>query len=233
MSQSRLSASILVVDDEVHVLEALRAILEAQGYLVRAVTSGSVALEAIASERPDVVVLDLAMPDMDGVQVARQLREWSDVPILVLSARTDELQKVQALDAGADDYVTKPFGRHELLARVRAAVRRGQAPRVAGPVVRAGDLEIDLIRRRVSRSGREVHLTPTEFAVLRVLATSGDRVLTHNYLLAAALGPGYEGAEGSLRTYIKQLRRKLEHDPSRPRLVVTEPGVGYRFRTDD
>jgi two-component system KDP operon response regulator KdpE len=225
-------AKILVVDDEPHVLEALRVLLEGQGYRVRTAQSGPVALDAIAAETPDLVLLDLAMPEMSGVEVSRRLRSWSRVPIVVLSARTDELQKVEALDAGADDYVTKPFSMHELLARLRATLRREQARSADHPILRVEDLEIDLVRRRVSRSGREVHLTPSEYAVLRVLVTNAGRVLTHHYLLESALGPAYVDAHENLRTHIKQLRRKIEQDSSRPRLIVTEPGVGYRFRVD-
>jgi two-component system KDP operon response regulator KdpE len=230
MTQDSPAASIVVVDDEPNVLDALRVLLESEGYRVRAARSGPFALDAIAAEMPDLVLLDLAMPEMNGVEVSRRLRSWSRVPILVLSAWTDELQKVQALDAGADDYITKPFSTYELLARIRATLRREQARGAEEPALRVGDLDIDFVHRRVSRSGNEVHLTPSEFAVLRVLVTNADRVLTHNYLLEASLGPAYADANENLRTHIKRLRRKLEHDASRPQLIVTEPGVGYRFR---
>jgi two-component system, OmpR family, KDP operon response regulator KdpE len=224
--------SILMVDDDPHVLRSLRAALESHGYRVRSAPNGAIALESCAAERPDVVLLDLALPGLDGVEVCRRLRSWSRVPILVLSARVHEVQKVQALDAGADDYVTKPFGTEELLARIRAALRRDQARRDEEPIIHAGGLVIDLLARRVTVDDREVHLTPTEYELLRVLATNPDRVLTHGYLLRTALGSGYEDALDNLRTFIAQLRRKLEREPSRPRWIVTEPAVGYRFRPD-
>jgi two-component system, OmpR family, KDP operon response regulator KdpE len=224
--------NILVVDDDPNVLRSLRAALESHGYRVRSATNGPTALEACAAERPDVVLLDLGLPGLDGVDVCRRLRSWSRVPILVLSARVHEAQKVQALDAGADDYVTKPFGTEELLARIRAALRRDQALLDEEPVIRAGGLVVDLLARRVTVDDKEVHLTPTEFELLRVLATNPDRVLTHGYLLRTALGSGYEDALDNLRTFIAQLRRKLEREPSRPRWIVTEPAVGYRFKPD-
>ena len=224
--------TILTVDDDPHVLRSLRAALESHGYEVRAAPSGASALEECASQRPDVVLLDLAMPGLDGVEVCRRLRSWSQIPILVLSARVQEAEKVRALDAGADDYVTKPFGTEELLARIRAALRREQARREEDPIIRSGALTIDLLARRVEVDGQEVHLTPTEYELLRVLASNSDRVLTHRHLLRSALGPEYEDALENLRTFIAQLRRKIEPQPSRPRWIVTEPGVGYRFRPD-
>ena len=224
--------NVLMVDDDPHVLRSLRAALESHGYRVRSAVNGPTALEACAAERPDVVLLDLALPGLDGVDVCRRLRNWSRVPILVISARVHESQKVQALDAGADDYLTKPFGTEELLARIRAALRRDQARRDEEPVIQAGDMVIDLVARRVTVEGREVHLTPTEYELLRVLATNPDRVLTHTYLLRTALGSGYEDALDNLRTFIAQLRRKLEREPSRPRWIVTEPAVGYRFKPE-
>ena len=224
--------TILTVDDDPHVLRSLRAALESHGYQVRAAPSGQSALEACASERPDVVLLDLAMPGLDGVEVCRRLRSFSQIPILVLSARVQEGEKVRALDAGADDYVTKPFGTDELLARIRAALRREQARRDEELIIHAGHLTVDLLARRVEVDGRQVHLTPTEYELLRVLVANPDRVLTHGQLLRTALGPGYEDALENLRTFIAQLRRKIEPQPSRPRWIVTEPGVGYRFRPD-
>jgi two-component system KDP operon response regulator KdpE len=224
--------TILTVDDDPHVVRSLRAALESHGYEVRAAASGASALEACATQRPDVVLLDLAMPGLDGVDVCRRLRSWSQIPILVLSARVQEAEKVRALDAGADDYVTKPFGTEELLARIRAALRREQARRDEDPIIRAGSMSINLLARRVEVDGQEVHLTPTEYELLRVLASNSDRVLTHRHLLRAALGPEYEDALENLRTFIAQLRRKIEPQPSRPRWIVTEPGVGYRFRPD-
>jgi len=224
--------AVLVVDDEPHVLEALRALLEGRGYAVRTARNGGLALEAVSTARPDVVLLDLAMPGLDGVEVCRRLRASGRVPIVVLSARTEERQKVQALDAGADDYVTKPFPTEELLARLRAALRREQARLADEPVIRAGGLTIDQPARRVTVGGAEVHLTPTEYDLLRVLASNPDRVLTHRYLLTTVMGPGYVDALDNLRTFIAQLRRKIERDPSRPRRIATEPGIGYRFRPD-
>jgi two-component system, OmpR family, KDP operon response regulator KdpE len=224
--------SILVVDDEPQVLRSLRAALESHGYRVRSASTGPNALEECAAERPDVVLLDLALPGLDGVEVCRRLRSWSRVPIVVLSARVHESEKVLALDAGADDYVTKPFGTEELLARIRAALRREQVRRDEAPTIHSGGLFIDLLARRVTVDGHEVHLTPTEYELLRVLASNADRVLTHGYLLRTALGPGYEDALDNLRTFIAQLRRKLEREPSRPRWIVTEPAVGYRFRLE-
>ena len=228
--RSESAPSILMVDDDPHVVRSLRAALESHGYRVRAATNGPTALDECVAQRPDVVLLDLGLSGMDGVEVCRRLRNWSRVPIVVLSARVLESQKVQALDAGADDYVTKPFGTEELLARIRAALRRDQARRDDEPVIRADGLVIDLLARRVMVDGREVHLTPTEYELLRVLATNPDRVLTHGYLLRTALGAGYEDALDNLRTFIAQLRRKLEREPSRPRWILTEPAVGYRFR---
>ena len=224
--------SVLVVDDEPRVLDALRAVLEGRGYAVRTARNGRLALEAISDARPDVVLLDLAMPGLDGVEVCRRLRAWSQIPIVVLSARTEERQKVEALDAGADDYVTKPFGTEELLARLRAALRRERARLADEPVIRAGGLTIDQPARRVSVDGAEVHLTRTEYDLLRLLASNPDRVLTHRYLLTTVMGPGYGDALDNLRTFVAQLRRKIEREPGRPRRVVTEPGIGYRFRPD-
>lgn len=229
MSESA-SPTILVVDDDPHILLALRVALQARGYLVRTAPNGPSALAAAEAERPDVLVVDLAMPRMDGVEVIERLRVWTRAPIIVLSAHTDEANKVRALDAGADDYVDKPFGNEELLARIRAALRREQARRPEAPVLRAGDLEIDLTTRRVTLAGAEVHLTPREYALLRELAANADRVLTHNHLLRAIFGPGYEDADANLRVFIGQLRRKIERDPAHPAIVVTEAGVGYRLR---
>jgi two-component system KDP operon response regulator KdpE len=183
----------------------------------------------VATERPDLVLLDLAMPGMDGVEVSRRLRGWTRIPILVVSARTDEDMKVAALENGADDYVTKPFSSRELRARIHANLRREQARHDEPPVIQAGNLVVDLAARRVTVDGVDVHLTPTEYELLRLLVTNPDRVLTHRLLLRSTLGPAYEDSIESLRTFIKQLRRKVEPDPARPRLIVNELGVGYRF----
>ena len=221
-----------MVDDEPHVLEALSTILEGRGYRVRVAPNGAMALDEIAIERPDVVLLDLAMPGLDGVEVCRRVRSYSRVPILVLSALSDEPRKVRALDVGADDYVTKPFGVEELLARIRAAIRRGQAQRDDAAVLQLSGIEIDQIAHRVLVDGNEVHLTPTQYELLRFFANNPDRVLTQRAILVGVFGPPYEDAVDNLRTFVAQLRRKVEHDPARPQRIVTEPGLGYRFRSD-
>ncbi|MBV9131694.1 MAG: response regulator transcription factor [Chloroflexi bacterium] len=223
---------ILIVDDEPAVLDALRALVGGWGFAVSTAGSGSGALEMAAREHPDLVILDLAMPGLDGIEVCRRLREWSRAPIVVLSARGEEPLKVAALEAGADDYVTKPFGPDELHARIRASLRREQSRRNEPPVVTAGDLVVDLAARRITVRGNEIHLTRAEYELLRVLVTNPDRVLTHAVLLRSVMGPAYEDALESLRTYVKQLRRKIEPDATRPRLIVNEPGVGYRFVPD-
>jgi len=222
-------ARILIVDDEPAVREALRALVGGWGFEVHTAGSGLEALDAVARERPDLVLLDLAMPRMDCIEVCRRVRDWSRVPILVVSARGDDAHKVAALENGADDYVTKPFSATELRARIRATLRREQARAEDEPVVIARQLVVDLAARRVLVRGTETHLTRAEYELLRVLVTNPDRVLTHGFLLRSILGPGYEDALENLRTYIKQLRRKVEQDPGRPRLIVNEPGVGYRF----
>jgi two-component system, OmpR family, KDP operon response regulator KdpE len=224
--------SILAVDDEPQLLEALSSILEPRGYRLRTAPNGPMALDAITAERPDVVLLDLAMAGMDGVEVCRRLRSFSRVPILVLSALTDEHQKVKALDAGADDYITKPFGVEELLARVRAALRRGQAQHDDEAVIRVGGIQVDQIAHRVLVDDVEVHLTPTQYELLRIFVNNPDRVLTQRTLLVMTLGPAYEDAVDNLRTFVNQLRRKVELDPGRPQRIVTEPGLGYRFRSE-
>ena len=225
-------ASILVVDDEPSVLRSVCALLEGHGYAVRTATTGTEALQLAAELRPAAVLLDLSMPGMGGVELCERLRSWSHVPVIVLSALSEEADKIRALDAGADDYVTKPFAAGELLARLRAALRREELRREEAPVVRAGDLVVDLSARVVTRRGVEVRLTPTEFALLRELVTNPDRVLTQTHLLRTAFGPGYEKSTANLRLFVAQVRRKIEPDPERPRLIVTEPGVGYRFRAD-
>ena len=226
------AATILVVEDEPEIRRFLRSSLASEGY--RVVESANARRGAIdaGTHKPDLAIVDLGLPDFDGKEVIRQIRAWSPMPIVVLSARAQESAKIQALDAGADDYITKPFGTEELLARIRAALRRDQARRDEEPVIRADGLVIDLLARRVTVDEKEVHLTPTEYELLRVLATNPDRVLTHGYLLRTALGSGYEDALDNLRTFIAQLRRKLERQPSRPRWILTEPAVGYRFRPE-
>jgi two-component system KDP operon response regulator KdpE len=221
---------ILVVDDEAPIRRALHSALTAHGYTVTTAENGATALETIATWAPDAIVLDLVMPGIDGLEVLRETRTWSSVPVIVLSARGEESDKVMALDQGADDYLTKPFGMAELLARLRVMLRRARVG--AQEVISAGDVTIDLRRYLVLRAGREVHLTPTEFDLLRVLASEAGKVLTHRQLLERVWG-GY-AAENSqqLRVYVNYLRRKLEDDASHPRLIVTEPGVGYRLRAE-
>jgi two-component system KDP operon response regulator KdpE len=224
---------VLVVDDEPQIRRSLRVALRANGYEVEEAATGEAALEQAAMRPPALVILDLSLPDLGGVEVCRRLREWTQLPVIILSANGEDEAKVRALDEGADDYVTKPFSVPELLARMRVAVRRAARETDAPPVViRAGDVEIDLSRRLVTRSGEEVHLTPTEYGVLRHLAEHAGRVVTHGQLLRSVMGPGYEDAVGSLRVYVASLRKKLETDVAQPRIITTEPGVGYRFRSD-
>lgn len=222
---------VLVVDDEPQIRRALRVALTGHGYQVEIADDGEQALIALASRVPDVVVLDLVMPGIDGFEILRQTRTWSQVPIIVLSARGQERDKVRALDLGADDYLTKPFGMNELLARVRVALRRGGPP--SDPILVAGNITIDIGRHVITRHGEEIRLTPTEFDLLRVLVTNADKTLTHRQLLERVWGAYASQNSQQLRVYINYLRRKLEDDPSRPVLLVTEPGVGYRLRTDD
>jgi two-component system KDP operon response regulator KdpE len=221
---------VLVVDDEPQVLRGLTAALEAAGYEVGGAGTAAGALEAAALRPPDAVVLDLRLPDGSGVDVCRRLREWSQVPVVVVSAIDEEEEKIAALDAGADDYVTKPYAVGELLARLRAALRRGAAPTGEPPAVRFGDVQVDLARREVTRAGAPVHLTPHEYGLLAELSRHPGRVLTHRALLSAVWGPEYGAETHYLRVYMANLRRKLEEDPARPRHLVTETGVGYRLR---
>jgi len=219
---------VLVVDDEPQILRALSINLRARGYEVHGADSGATALRVAAAHPPDIVILDLGLPDMDGVEVIGGLRGWTAVPILVLSGRTDSSDKVSALDAGADDYVTKPFGMDELLARLRAMARRGVVT-PEQPSVQVGAVTVDLAARRVSRDGADIRLTPTEWHLLEVLLRHPGKLLSQRQLLTEVWGPGYETAQGNLRLYMAQLRRKLEDEPSRPRHLLTEPGMGYRF----
>jgi two-component system KDP operon response regulator KdpE len=221
---------VLVVDDEPQVLRGITAALRAAGYEVSGAESAAAALEAAALRPPDAVVLDLRLPDGSGVEVCRRLREWSQAPVVVVSAVDEEEEKIAALDAGADDYITKPYAVGELLARLRAALRRAAAPAGEPPAVRFGDVEVDLARREVARAGEPVHLTPREYRLLGELARHPGRVLTHRALLSAVWGPEYGSETHYLRVYMANLRRKLEDDPARPRHLVTETGVGYRLR---
>jgi two-component system, OmpR family, KDP operon response regulator KdpE len=222
---------VLVIDDEAPILHALRINLVARQYEVSTAADGTSGLAAMARDRPDVLILDLGLPDMDGTEVIKGVRGWTATPIIVLSAWGQESQKVAALDAGADDYVTKPFGMDELLARLRAAVRRA-APAPAEPVVRTRDFTVDLSEKRVTRAGdgTDVRLTPTEWQLLEVLARHPDRLVTQRQLLNEVWGPGYLTEASYLRVYVANLRRKLEPSPSHPRSLLTEPGMGYRFR---
>ncbi|NEA44771.1 response regulator [Streptomyces sp. SID10815] len=223
---------VLVVDDEPQIVRALVINLKARKYEVDAAGDGRTALDLAASRHPDVVVLDLGLPDMDGVEVIRGLRGWTRVPILVLSARHSSDEKVEALDAGADDYVTKPFGMDELLARLRAAVRRAE-PVGAGDdevtTVETEQFTVDLAAKKVNRGGKDVRLTPTEWHLLEVLVRNTGRLVSQKQLLQEVWGPSYGTETNYLRVYMAQLRRKLEADPSHPRHFVTEPGMGYRF----
>jgi two-component system, OmpR family, KDP operon response regulator KdpE len=220
---------VLVVDDEPQIRRALGINLKARGYDVELAESGERALELAARTHPDVVVLDLGLPGIDGIEVIRGLRGWSAIPIIVLSVREGETDKVAALDAGADDYVTKPFGMDELLARLRAALRRA-APGIDEPVVATDDFTVDLSAKRVTRAGGEdVRLTPTEWQILEVLVRHRGRLVSGRRLLQDVWGPSYGTETNYLRVYMAQLRRKLEADPARPRHLLTEPGMGYRF----
>jgi two-component system KDP operon response regulator KdpE len=220
---------VLVVDDEPEILRTLRLVLTGNGYEAVTAESGEEALAEVAQRLPDVIVLDLMLPGIDGLEVLRRVRERSTVPVIVLSARGEELTKVQALDEGADDYIAKPFGAKELLARVRVALRHA-AGALNAPTVQFGDLRIDFERRTVSRAGHDVALTPKENAVLMYLVANTGRVLTHRAILREVWGPEYAGEMQYLRNVIASLRRKLERDPAHPDYLVTEPGSGYRFR---
>ncbi len=224
---------ILVVDDEPQIRRAVRSGLSAQGYQVLLAADGEEALDMAASRPVDLVVLDLGLPDMDGLEVCRQLREWSSVPIIVLSVRAGEHDKVGALDEGADDYLTKPFGMEELLARIRANVRRARAAPHEEPVFTTGSLTLDMARHVVTLAGQEVKLTRMEYDVLRYLALNAGRVITHRAILRAVWGEEYEDETQYLRVHIGRLRRKLEPDPARPQYIITEPGVGYRLRANE
>jgi two-component system, OmpR family, KDP operon response regulator KdpE len=223
-----VTARVLVVDDERQILRALRVLLGGAGFEVSTAETAQDALDKLAVRPPDAAILDLILPDGNGVDIARSIREWSEMPIIVLSAVGDEAEKVRALEAGADDYVTKPFGPDELIARLRAALRRTSAA-PAEPVVRAEGLELDLAAHRVTVGGNEVHLTPTEFDLLRVLMTGRGRLLTHRALLREVWGPAYEDDTQVLRVHIANLRRKIEPERGSPSHILTDPGIGYRF----
>ncbi|HEU5103936.1 MAG TPA: response regulator transcription factor [Roseiflexaceae bacterium] len=220
---------IVVIDDDLSIRRLLRSSLRERGYQVSVVATGQEGLDLIAGDPAAVVILDLGLPDMEGLDVCRQLRSWTQVPILVLSARDQEMQKVQALDLGADDYLTKPFSTHELLARIRVALRHSERREAALAQLAFGDLRIDLARRRVTQAEQDVRLTPKEYDLLIALATQPGRVLTHSWLLQHIWGPGYEEHIQNLHVFISQLRRKIEPSPAKPQYILTEPGIGYRF----
>ena len=222
-------ANVLVVDDELQIVRGLKVVLRNAGFAVQTASSKEEALDSVSVRPPDVMVLDLILPDGSGVEVCEQVRTWSTLPIIVLSAVGDEREKVRALDAGADDYITRPFGSEELTARLRALLRRASDAGDA-PIVAIGELELDLAGRVVRRDGEEVHLTPIEFDLLKVLAQHRGKLVTHRKLLQEVWGPGYEDELHYLRVHFAHLRQKLERDPSRPRYLVTDPGVGYRLR---
>jgi len=222
---------VLVVDDEPQIVRALKVILRSAGYATEAAVSKQEALNAVSVRPPDAMVLDLVLPDGSGVDVCADVRRWSSLPIIVLSAVGDEREKVRALDAGADDYITKPFGTDELLARLRAVLRR-VADDGGEPSVTIGDLTVDLASHAVTMGGEEIHLTPIEFDLLRALTQHRGRLVTHRQLLHEVWGPGYENETHYLRVHVAHIRSKLEPEPSRPRYVITEPGIGYRLRDE-
>lgn len=220
----------LVVDDEPAVRRFLKASLQTRGYQITEAQNGEEAIAMVATTRPDIILLDLGLPDLDGVEVTRVLREWCNIPIVILSVRDQESEKVAALDAGADDYLTKPFGTNELLARLRASLRRVQQ-NPDEPVLRSGGLKIDLSLRQVTLDGVSIQLTPTEYDILRVLARQGGKVLTHKHLMREVWGHVDHDLH-TLRVNVSNLRRKIEPDPSHPQFLITEPGVGYRFQVN-
>jgi two-component system KDP operon response regulator KdpE len=227
MSEAR--QRVLVVDDETSIRRYLRAALGAQGFAIYEASNGQEAINAVISDHPDIIILDLGLPDFDGIEVTRRLREWSQTPIIILSVREAENDKIAALDAGADDYLTKPFSTGELMARMRVAIRRTAAT-PDEPVLQVDDLKMDLSRRLVSVGQNPISLTPTEYEILRLLLQNAGKVLTHRQLLRQVWGAAYENEMHILRVNISNLRRKIEPDPSRPHYLLTEPGVGYRIR---
>lgn len=224
--------SVLVVDDEAAILRFLKPALEANDYDMDSAGTVAEAVKRIAGRPPDVVLLDLGLPDGDGKDVIRRVREWSDVPIIVLSAREREAEKIESLDLGADDYVNKPFNIGELMARMRAALRHRMQRKAEVPVLRVGDLEVDAVRHRVTRAGAELKLTPKEFELLSFLARHAGRVLTHKQILSAIWGPAHTEDTQYLRVYIGQLRQKIEERPNEPVIILTEPGIGYRVAAE-
>lgn len=222
--------TVLVIEDEPHIRRVLQSVLVSEGYRVFEAETGARALIEAGTRKPDLLIVDLGLPDLDGTEVVRSVRQWSEVPILILSARGEETEKIVALDGGADDYLTKPFGVGELLARVRALTRRRLRGGDAVPVMAFGDVQVDLVRRAVSRAGEPVHLTRIEFRLLAVLVANPGKVLTHQHLMREVWGPGQAENSHYLRIYVSRLRQKLEPDPTEPAYLLTETGVGYRFQ---
>jgi two-component system KDP operon response regulator KdpE len=220
--------SILVIDDEAQMRRLLQISLEAAGYRVHAASSGKEGLQQVAMTRPEIVILDLGLPDEDGIEVLKKIREWATIPVIILSVRASEQDIVSALDAGADDYLTKPFRTGELLARVRASLRHHQTT-AQGEVFACGDLSVDLAARVVKKKGELVKLTPTEYSLLSLFVRNAGKVLTHRYILQQVWGPTFEEESQYSRVYVGQLRKKLEDDPSSPKLLLTESGIGYRL----
>jgi two-component system KDP operon response regulator KdpE len=229
---SEAGQRVLVADDEAPIRRYLRAALNAQGFTVYEAANGQDAINAVLADHPDIIILDLGLPDFDGIEVTRRLREWSQIPIIILSVREAEQDKIAALDAGADDYLTKPFSSGELMARMRVVMRR-QASKHDEPILHVDQLQMDLSRRIVSVNENEVSLTPTEYDILRLLMQNAGKVMTHHHLLRQVWGTAYESEMHLLRVNISNLRRKIEPDPTRPHYLLTEPGVGYRLRADD
>ncbi len=223
---------VLVVDDERPIRRFLNASLSAHGFTVEEATTGQDALRLVTEHHPDLIILDLGLPDIDGIQVTKRLREWTQVPIIILSVRDREEDKIEALDSGADDYLTKPFGLGELMARIRVALRRTTTVEEE-PLYHVGSLEIDMSTRQVRLNGAEINLTPTEYDILRTLVQKAGKVITHRQLLRSVWGVSYESESHLLRVNISNLRRKIEPDPTQPQFLLTEPGVGYRFRSPD
>jgi two-component system, OmpR family, KDP operon response regulator KdpE len=225
---------VLIIEDEPQIRRFLRATLSTHGYHLIEAVNAQEGMAHAATHNPALIILDLGLPDLDGLDVTRQVREWSDVPIIVLSARGQEQDKIAALDAGADDYLTKPFGVGELLARMRVALRHAQQATDADeePIFAVGDLKVDLLRRQVTVANEEVHLTPIEYNLLKVLVQHAGKVVTQTQLLKEVWGPAYSAESHYLRVYMSQLRRKIEIDPARPRYLLTEPGVGYRLKVE-
>jgi two-component system, OmpR family, KDP operon response regulator KdpE len=230
---SQKPTRVLVIDDEPQIRRFLRTSLGAHDFEVIDAETGADGLRRASTEHPDVIIIDLGLPDVEGIDLVRNIREWSQVPIIVLSVRAREEDKIEALDRGADDYVTKPFGMGELLARIRAALRHKLQTAGEAPVYRSGAISVDLVKRHVTRDGAEVKLSPREYDLLRVLVQHAGRVVTHQYLLREVWGPAQEKETQYLRVYVGQIRQKLEADPAQPRLIQTEAGVGYRLAEPD